>query len=110
MKNTVITEVVKIEALQTTTEELLLEKAEVINSFLQKQDGFIDAELVKGVEGNIWYFIYHIENMEKLKAVGEKLRSSRLFDELVPLIVPGSLNITFYRQYKKWYDKLITTI
>lgn len=102
MKNTVITEFVKIEVLQTTTNEELLSKVEIINNFLQKQDGFIDAELVKAVEENTWYFIYHIENFEKLKAVGEKLRSKKLFDEITPLIVPGSLIVTFHHQIKNW--------
>ncbi len=99
---TTITEFVKIEALQTTTNEQLVVKANVINSFLQKQDGFIDAELIKAVDTNIWYFIYHIENMEKLKVVGEKLRSSNLFDEITPLIVPGSLSVMFFNQVKNW--------
>jgi ABC-type uncharacterized transport system substrate-binding protein len=102
MKNTIITELVKIEALKTTTEEQLLAKADIINDFLQKQDGFIDAELVKAVEGNIWYFVYHIENFEKLKVVGEKLRSNKLFDEITLLIVTGSLSVTFFRQLKTW--------
>jgi hypothetical protein len=102
MKTIVITEFVKIEALQTTTSEQLLTKAELINSFLQQQDGFIDAELIKALEGNTWYFIYHIENMEKLKAVGEKLRNSKLFDEITPLIVPGSMSVTFYSRIKMW--------
>jgi hypothetical protein len=102
MKTTTITEFVKIEALQTTTDEQLLATADVINSFLQKQDGFIDAGLIRAVAGNTWYFIYHIENMEKVKAVGEKLRSSKLFDEITPLIVPGSLSVTFYSNVKNW--------
>jgi hypothetical protein len=102
MKTTMITEFVRFEALQTTTEEQLLEKADLINEFLQEQDGFIDAEIVKAVEGNIWYFVYHIENFEKLKAVGEKLRSNKLFDELTPLIASGSLNVSFYLQFKSW--------
>ena len=102
MKTTIITEFVKVEALPSTTEEQLLEKADIINDFLQKQDGFIDAELVKAVEGNIWYFVYHIENFEKLKAVGEKLRSNKLFDEITPLIVSGSLNVSFFLKLKGW--------
>jgi len=102
MKTKTITEFVKIETLQTTTDEHLLEKAEIINNFLQKQDGFIDAEIVKAIEGNIWHFIYHIENMEKLKTVGEKLRSSKLFDELTPLIVPGSFGVSFHHKVKNW--------
>jgi len=38
MKTTVITEFVKIEALQTTTWKQLLAKANVINSFLKNQN------------------------------------------------------------------------
>jgi hypothetical protein len=102
MKTTIITEFVKIEALKTTTDEQLLAKADIINAFLQKQDGFIDTELVKPVDGNIWYFVYHIESMEKLKSVGEKLRSSRLFEELSPLIVTGSMCVSFFYQVKRW--------
>ena len=102
MKTTAITELLKIEALPTTTTEQLLSKANIINAFLQKQDGFIDAELVKAIEGNNWYFIYHIENIEKLRVVGEKLRSSKLFDEIIPLIVPGSMSVTFFAQQQTW--------
>jgi hypothetical protein len=99
---TTITELLRIEALPTTSDDQLFAKAGLINSFLEKQDGFIDAELVKAIEGNTWYFIYHIENIEKLRAVGEKLRNSKLFDEITSLIVPGSMNISFFRQMQNW--------
>lgn len=102
MKSTVITELLKIEALPGTTSEQLVEKADVINSFISQQDGFIDSELVKAVEGNTWYFIYHIENMEKLKVVGEKIRNSRLFAEIMPLIEPDSMKVSFYQSEKSW--------
>jgi hypothetical protein len=102
MKNTIITEFVQIEALQTTTDEQIKLKADVINNFLQQQDGFINAELVKAVEGSIWHFIYHIENFEKLKVIGEKMRSSKMFEEITPLIVPGSLGVSLYTQLKTW--------
>jgi hypothetical protein len=102
MKTTVITESVKIETLQTTTSEQLLDKADVINSFLKNQDGFIDAELVKAIEGNTWYFVYHIDNIEKFKAIGEKLRGSRLFNEISPLIDLGGPCVTFFEQVERW--------
>jgi hypothetical protein len=102
MKNTMITELVKLDVLPSTTNDLVLTKAKIINDFLQNQDGFIDAELVKAVEGNTWYLIYHIENMEKLRAVGEKLRSNKLFDELSPILVEGSMNFYFFNQVEKW--------
>ena len=102
MKTTMITELVKIEALQTTTNEQMLAKAEIINAFLEKQDGFVDAELIKAIDGNVWYLIYHIESLEKLKKIGENLRNSKLFDEITPLIVPDSLRVTFHNCVKKW--------
>jgi hypothetical protein len=102
MKNTIITELVKIEVLQTTTDEQMKTKADVINNFLQQQDGFIDAELVKAVEGNVWHFIYHIENFEKLKAIGEKMRAAKMFGEITPLIVPNTLSVSFFTQLKSW--------
>lgn len=105
MKSTIITEFVRIEVLQTTTDEQLLSKADVINEFLQKQDGFIDAELIKALEGRLWYFIYHIENIEKLRIVGEKIRAMKLFDEITPLIEPGSMNVSFYLQCNKYLTK-----
>jgi hypothetical protein len=102
MKNTMITELVRIEVLPTSTEEQVLAKANRINDFLQNQDGFIDCELVKAMEGNIWYLIYHIENVQKLRAVGEKVRASKLFDELSPIMTRGSMNFSFFNQIKKW--------
>ena len=102
MKSNVITELLKIEALPGTTPEQVVEKADVINAFISRQDGFLDSELVKAVEGNTWYFIYHIENMEKLKVVGEKIRSIRLFGEIMPLIEPDSMKVSFYQKVKSW--------
>lgn len=102
MKSNVITELMKIEVLPETAPEQVIAKADVINSFISQQDGFIDSELVRGVEGNTWYFIYHIESMEKLKVVGEKIRSIRLFGELMPLIEPDSMKVSFYQKVKSW--------
>ena len=102
MKDTMITEFVKIQALETTTDEQLIAKADLLNDFQKKQDGFIDAELVKDVRENAWYIIYHYENMEKVKVIGENLRKSKEFAEFVPLLVPGSLNVSFYHQVRKW--------
>ncbi len=102
MKTNMITEFVKFDALQTTTKEQLISWADVINFFLQKQDGFIDCELVKALDSQTWYFIYHMENFQKLQEIGAKLREQKLFDEIAPLIVSGSLQVTFYEHMKNW--------
>jgi len=102
MKTNVITELLKIEVLPDVSDEQIVEKVNVINKFIEKQDGFIDAELVKGFEGGVWYLIYHIENAQKLKEVGEKIRGSKLFDEIIPLIISGSMSVQFFNRYKTW--------
>jgi hypothetical protein len=102
MKTTIITELVKFKVLDTTTDEELMSKADIFNDFQKKQDGFIDAELVKDVKENSWYFIYHYESLEKVRIIGEKLRESKMFDELMPLLDPESVSITLYNQLKTW--------
>ena len=44
----------------------------------------------KDVKENSWYFIYHYESLEKVRIIGEKLRESKMFDELMPLLDPAS--------------------
>jgi ABC-type uncharacterized transport system substrate-binding protein len=102
MKTSMITEFVKFQVLESTSDEQLLSSADILNDFQKKQDGFIDAEVVKNVAENAWCFVYHYESMEKVKAIGEKLRSSKVFDVFMPLIVPGSLNVTFHQQLRTW--------
>ncbi len=103
MKNTIITEFVKFKVLETTTNEQLLSKADIkIAGFHKKQDGFIDVELVKDVEENAWYFIFHYESLDKIKAIGEKMRKSKEFGEFIPLIVPESIKVTKYYRLRKW--------
>lgn len=102
MENKTIIEFVKFEILQEVTPEQLEAKADLVNAFLSKQDGFIDCELVKSVENNCCYLVYHIENKEKLRMVGEKVRALKLFDEFNPIIVPGSMGFSFFSRLKKW--------
>ena len=98
-----ITEFVEFKVLETTTDEQLISKADnMINDFWKKQDGFIDAELVKEIEGNSWYFIYHNENLEKLKACGGKMRNTKEFAEFISLVVPESISVTFFHKLRKW--------
>ncbi len=101
MKTTIITELVKLEVLPEAEAEILA-KGEAVSSFLQKNNGFLDGELIKSTEGGVWYFIYHFESMDKLKEAGQKLRASGLFNELNSITVPGSLSVTFFEQIRKW--------
>jgi len=97
-----VTELVKFNLLETVADELLFSKADHLNDFQKAQEGFCDVELVKNISENTWCFIYHYDSLEKVKVIGEKLRSSTIFDEFNKLIVPGSLSVTFHQQLKKW--------
>jgi heme-degrading monooxygenase HmoA len=101
MENLIVTELVKFTALETTQVEQLVEKAGVLYQFQKQQDGFIDVELVKNVDQNEWYLIYHYESLEKIKVVGEKLKKSKEFGEFIPLIDPESIRVSFYHQLRK---------
>lgn len=98
-----ITELVKFNLIAGAADEQLISKSDLlINGFMKKQDGFINAELVKEIDKEEWIFIYHFENFEKLKGVGEAMRKSNEFAEFIALVSPGSLSVTFYNQLMKW--------
>jgi hypothetical protein len=100
MKNTMITEFVEISLPETTTVEQFTEKAENFANFLKKQDGFIDGEIAQALEGNAWRFVFHFENMEKVKTIGEKMRASSEFSEF-KLVIAG-FGVSFFEQVRKW--------
>ena len=102
MENTFITEFVNVAVPETTTDEQLADKADILTAFLKEQDGFIEGELVKFSAGNTLCFIYRFESMDKVKAIGEKMRALRLFDSINPLILPGSMSVTFSQCMRKW--------
>lgn len=100
MKETMITEFVEISLPETTTVEQFTEKAENFANFLKKQDGFIDGEMGQALEGNVWRFVFHFENMEKVKAIGEKMRAGSEFAEFKSVI--ASFGVSFFKQMRKW--------
>ncbi len=102
MKNSIITEIVKFKASETTTYEQLLIKVDILNDFQKKQDGFIDAELVIDAKEDAYYLIYHFESLEKVKVIGGKLRNSEAFEEFNSVIVPESVSITFCNKLRNW--------
>ncbi|MGE0019895.1 MAG: hypothetical protein AB7S72_09530 [Draconibacterium sp.] len=100
MKETRITEFVEISLPETTTVEQFTEKAENFVNFLKKQDGFIDGEMVQALDGNVWRFVFHFENMEKVKAIGEKMRAGSEFAEFKAVI--AGFGVSFFQPVKRW--------
>ncbi|MFP4471552.1 MAG: hypothetical protein ACLFPE_12765 [Bacteroidales bacterium] len=102
MKDTTITEIVTFRVPETVTDEQVLDGAGALLEFQSRLDGFIDAELVKENSGHAWCFVYHFQSMEKADAMRPELMRSKPLEKLVSLAVPGSLQVVFYRQMKKW--------
>ena len=102
METKIITELVQFKVLDTTTDEQIVTAVNNLNEFQKKQDGFLDAELVKDVKVNSWCIIYHYENFEMVQAIGAKLRSNKVFSDFTSLILPESLSISFYHLLEKW--------
>jgi hypothetical protein len=51
MNEKIITEFEKFQLLETASVEQLISKTDILNEFQRKLDGYIDAELVKSIEG-----------------------------------------------------------
>lgn len=102
METKIITELVQFNALDTTTDEQIVNAVNSLNEFQKMQDGFLDAELAKDVKENSWRIIFHYENFEKVQAIGALLRSNKVFFDFTSLVVPESLKISFYHQLRKW--------
>jgi uncharacterized protein YxjI len=97
---TTVTEFVEVSLPETTTVEQFTEKAENFATFLKKQDGYMDGEMAKAMEGNTWRFVFHFESMEKVKAIGEIMRASNEFAEFKSVI--GNFGVSFFEQVQKW--------
>ncbi|HNY03894.1 MAG TPA: hypothetical protein PKG48_14965 [Bacteroidales bacterium] len=102
METTIITELVTFLKPDSTTEEQLVAGVNSLNEFQRRQDGFVDSELVKSPADNRWHLIFHFENMEKVRAIGDKMRAENVLAAFTPLLIPGSLAVTFHQQVKRW--------
>lgn len=98
-----IIEIVTFRTAETTPDSQIVSAAEnLIINFWKKQDGFIDAELVKELNTKVWSFIYHFEDIQKLKTGGGLMRLSDEFKDFTTVILPESIQVTFNSFLKKW--------
>jgi quinol monooxygenase YgiN len=102
MKKDVITEFVKIETLQTTTDDQLISKAEIIIQFLQKQDGFIDTELLYDKKENTWIMIQHWASLEQMKASSANMFMDNATEAFRDAIEPKSISISVFPVLRTW--------
>jgi len=98
MEKKTITELVHFQSLATDVQ--IVDAINNLNKFQGGLDGFLDSEISKEVNENSWCIIFHYENLEKVQAIGAKLRTSKEFEEFNSLIESESLKINFYHQQK----------
>jgi len=102
METKIITEFVRFETLNATTDEQIVTAVNSLTEFQKKLDGFLDAEIVKDMKEESWRIIFHYEDFEKVQAIGAQLRSSREFADFNSLIASESLKISFSQQVNRW--------
>ena len=100
METKTITELVQFEALDTSTNEQILDAVDRLNRF--QYEGFLDAEIAKDLKKDSWSIIFHYKSFEWVQAIGAHLRSSKEFINFNSLIVSESLSISFAQQLKHW--------
>jgi hypothetical protein len=57
MNTMIITELVKFQATENTSNEQVVNSINALNEFQKTQDGYIDSELVKATGQNAWVLI-----------------------------------------------------
>jgi len=102
METKIITELVQFEALDTSTDEQIVDAVQRVNQFQKAYEGYLDAEIAKDMKEDSWSIIFHYENFEWVQAIGSDLRSSKEFMDFRSLMAPESLNVSFGRQFKNW--------
>lgn len=102
METKIITELVQFKAMETSTDEQIVNAVQNLNQFQKEYEGFLDSEISKDLKGDSWNIIFHYENFEYVQAIGSHLRPSKEFKDFTSLIVSDSLNISFGQQLKNW--------
>ena len=102
METKTITELVQFEALDTSTNEQILDAVDRLNRFQEFYVGYLDAEITKDMKKDSWSIIFHYKSFEWVQAIGAHLRSSKEFINFNSLIVSESLSISFGQQLKHW--------
>lgn len=80
-------------------EEILIKINATIEKFHKKQDGFIDAEVLKNTSEKLWYLILHYKSIANIKNSAENLKVSAEIDALKRIVVPDTIKISLTEMF-----------
>lgn len=99
--NKTITEIVTFSIADTISDEEIVAIVERLEeNFLNKQKGFINAELIGGTERSQWIMILHWQSQEAVDAVGEVFSTAPETEEYRNSLT--SVNLHFAKQVGYW--------
>lgn len=102
MEKKVITEIVSFDIDESIANETFKDiVASVEIEFHMLQSGYIDSELVKGINSS-WTMIMHWESLEEVKLASKLLMKSDLTERFRQAIIPSTVKMKYLEQINKW--------
>ena len=97
-----IVEIAQFKLAASVSEEEFLKEAEAVQKgFLEKQNGYIDRELLKSEDG-LWVDILHWNSMEEAQNASEMLLKDSAAQGFIRKIDPTTIKILHLMQLRKW--------
>ncbi|MDP3453099.1 MAG: hypothetical protein Q8R90_09100 [Bacteroidales bacterium] len=102
MNKSIVTEIVSFEIDESISNEAFKEIVESVEiEFHMLQSGYIDSELVKGIN-NSWTMIMHWDSLEEVKLASKLLMKSEKSKLFRDAIIPSTVRMSYLKQIKTW--------
>jgi len=79
----------------------IAEAKKVQESFLKKQKGYLDRELLKDESGQ-WFDILHWQSMKEAQAAAEAMMQESSCQQFIQMIDPKSIQMFHLKRQKEW--------
>ena len=100
-----ITEIITFKKREETTTDQLVRRADkVVSEFHKKQEGYYDMELICNNSSQLWQMIVHYQSMNDIEKVKKNISHSTVIKSFTELILPETMEVTFYEQLGKWSE------
>ncbi len=97
-----IIEIAQFKLVSGVSDEEFLKEAEAVQkSFLEKQSGYIDRELLKSDDG-LWVDVLHWNSMKEAQKAAEVMMSDPATQGFMQKIDPSSVKMFHLMQMKSW--------
>jgi len=101
MKRTVV-EIARFKLNESVTDQIFLIEAERIQeSFLEKQRGYLNRELLKDENGQ-WFDILHWASMAEAQVAAQVMTQEPACQQFIQMMDPQSINMFHLERQKEW--------